>query len=86
MEDKILLPNRYGRKIYLTKIESGKYQVKLDESWLNFYITGTNPIKMIDWDGADPICVGDKMEPGVVSKITFEDGIEGVCIYFEDET
>ena len=87
---KYLLPNRYGHKVWLVKESANAYRIQPEEDWINFYVTGSNPIKFIDWDGGDPFGPGSVVEEGyVVTSITFDDG-DGPLIKFEkikkDET
>lgn len=71
MAKRIELNNRCGHKFWLEEIEEKKYALKTSETYnWPIYITGDhlNP-KMIDWDGADPICVGGKYDNMTVKKI-----------------
>lgn len=67
---KIKLYNRSGHDFWLEEVEEKKYALKhTGEGW-PIYITG-NPEdpKMIDWDGAEPICVGGVYEGMTVKHI-----------------
>ena len=71
MAKKIQLSNRCGRVYWLEEISEKKYKLNTSETYnWPIYITGDieNPV-MIDWDGAEPICVGDKYDGMTVKKI-----------------
>ena len=71
MAKKIPLPNRYGHKFWLEEVSEKKYKLNTNETYnWPIYITGEiEDPKMIDWDGADPICVGSKYDGMTVKKI-----------------
>ena len=71
MAKRIELNNRYGHKYWLEEVSEKKYKLNTSETYdWPIYITGdrNNPV-MIDWDGADPICVGSKYDGMTVKKI-----------------
>ena len=79
---KIELYNRYGHKYWLEPLDDNTYVLKHEGYDWPMYITydvddetEEKTIKFIDWDGAEPICVGSTIDGKTVDKIFDTGGI-----------
>ena len=76
LKNKIKLPNRDNKEVYLEKIEDTKYKLVHNSSYvrLGFIKDMKDKYSFIDLSGGPMISLKDKLSIGVVKSISMSDG------------
>ena len=76
LKNKVKLPNRDNKEVYLEKIEDNKYKLVHNSSYvrLGFIKDMKDKYSFIDLSGGPMISLKDKLSIGIVKSISMSDG------------